>query len=293
MPEIPLMLYDEYKNRPNPLQEAIPALMSLIKTQTEKPRKEQFMQGVQAISQSQEAPDVKINKLIELTAQHGTDYGFGVKDIFEQYQSQASRGRGVFEQSDGKTVVPEGFEVVGYDQKGNPMIRKVAGISVGEKKFAVEQEEKKKALEIKAQMVKDSALDTINTIGEVEKGIKHFGLLGKAPSVPGTERANWEANVNKLLSSKIINLMTSMKEASKTGATGFGQLSEKELKVLQDASTALNRGLSPKDAGKYLEQMKVMANKVLGNQTQDTRSQYNALRSQGLSAEQARKQLGL
>jgi len=139
---------------------------------------------------------------------------------------------------------------------------------INAEKFDVKQNETKKIQENKSQMVKDSAMDTLNTISEVEKGIDYFGLTGGLPSIPGTARATWEANVNKLLSGKIINLMTQMKEASKTGATGFGQLSEKELKVLQEASTALKRGLSPKDAQKYLNEMKVAAQKVLGSEIQ-------------------------
>jgi len=168
------------------------------------------------------------------------------------------------------TNVPEGFEIIGYDQKGRPMIRKIQ-INVAEEKFNIEQEEKKSQQQEKSQFVKDSALDTLNTIEEVEKGIGHFGLIGQLPSIPGTERATWEANVNKLLSGKIINLMTQMKEASRTGATGFGQLSEKELKVLQESSTALKRGLSPESAQLILNDMKAKIKKI----TQEETSQDN------------------
>ena len=91
--------------------------------------------------------------------------------------------------------------------------------------------------------------------------------------------------------------MSEMKSASKTGATGFGQLSNKELGVLQDASTALKRTLSPQDADKYLTKMENAAKKVLGipieEKSGDVRSQYNALREQGLSKEEAKKRLGL
>lgn len=144
-----------------------------------------------------------------------------------------------------------------------------------DKKFAIEQEEKIKQQEERSKFVKDSTIDTLKTIQEVEKGIKNFGVFGSIPSIPGTERKNWEVNVNKLLSGKIIDLMTTMKEASKTGATGFGQLSEKELKVLQEASTALKRGLAPKDAQKYLNDMKLKLQKIIGEgQTQGNDTEY-------------------
>lgn len=165
----------------------------------------------------------------------------------------------------GQEQVPEGYEITGYDQRGQPMIRKIK-VNIAEQKFNIEQADKEKQKQEKSDFVKSSAMDTLNTIQEVEKGISNFGFFGSIPSVPGTQRKNWEANVDKLLSSKVINLMTSMKEASKTGATGFGQLSEKELKVLQDASTALKRNLSPKDAQKYLDGMKSATQKILNKQ---------------------------
>ena len=117
--------------------------------------------------------------------------------------------------------------------------------------------------EEKGRFVKESAQDALNSILEVEKGINKFGLTGQLPSFPGTPRATWEANVNKLLSGKIIDVMTQMKEASKTGATGFGQLSNKELSVLRESSTALKRWLPPQDAQKILNDMKIKLNKIV------------------------------
>ena len=57
--------------------------------------------------------------------------------------------------------------------------------------------------------------------------------------------------------------MSEMKRVSKTGATGFGQLSEKELAVLQNASTALSSDLSPEDALELLDEMERIQKKFL------------------------------
>ena len=141
--------------------------------------------------------------------------------------------------------------------------------TLGMLKLQRSDEEAKKKNDLYAQNVRDSATDAIDTITEVEKGIGHFGLTGSLPSIPGTPRAKWEANLGKLLSSKVIDVMTKMKEASKTGATGFGQLSEKELKVLQEASTALNRNLSPKDAQEILTNMKTKLQKITASEQID------------------------
>jgi hypothetical protein len=65
-----------------------------------------------------------------------------------------------------------------------------------------------------------------------------------------------------------------MKSASKTGATGFGQLSEKEGQILREASTALNKGLPPKEAQKLLDTMKVKLQKVLADDNGQNNDQF-------------------
>ena len=139
------------------------------------------------------------------------------------------------------------------------------------------QAKEQEALQIrknKEEMLQSSAEDMLSTVGEVKKGLKYFGPMGNIPTIaaPSTiaslgeeygPRRNWEVNVNKLLSGKIVDLMSQMKSASKTGATGFGALSQKELAVLQEASTALKRDISPDDAAKYLNEIERMQRKVL------------------------------
>ena len=57
--------------------------------------------------------------------------------------------------------------------------------------------------------------------------------------------------------------MLRLKDASATGSTGFGQLSEKEGQRLENATTALRRGLSEKDALRYLKEIEDIASKIL------------------------------
>jgi hypothetical protein len=56
-----------------------------------------------------------------------------------------------------------------------------------------------------------------------------------------------------------------MKEASKTGATGFGQLNVKELETLKNASTALKKDLPKEDAVRYINDMKSAVQKIIDN----------------------------
>lgn len=142
-----------------------------------------------------------------------------------------------------------------------------------EKRFEVELEDEKtrEQREKSAQMVTDSAQDTLDTIQELKKGIRYFGAAGAIPPLPGEySKVNWRANFDKLVSQKVLDVMKALKEASKTGATGFGQLSNKELEVLQNASTVLKRNMSEQDALRYLEDIEAVTHKILQGEDADS-----------------------
>jgi len=63
--------------------------------------------------------------------------------------------------------------------------------------------------------------------------------------IPGTEQADFDANVETLKSFIALDGMLSLKKSSPTGSTGFGSLSEKELKTLQDRIRNLSSMQSP------------------------------------------------
>jgi len=169
--------------------------------------------------------------------------------------------------------VPPGYRISGYepDEFGNMVPKgyeRIPETSKADQRADQEMSDAQRAKDNQSEMVMASAQDTLDTIAEVRKGINQFGALGPIPTINPLDynRKEWEANINKLLSTKIVNLMNEMKQASKTGATGFGQLNKSELQLLQNASTALNRGLSPEQADKYLAQMEAMANKIIARQ---------------------------
>ena len=92
----------------------------------------------------------------------------------------------------------------------------------------------------------------------------YFGAAGDLPPFPGEyKKKNWLANVEKLRDKLVVDLMLRLKDASATGSTGFGQLSEKEGQRLENATTALRRGLSEKDALRYLKEIEDIASKIL------------------------------
>lgn len=152
--------------------------------------------------------------------------------------------------------LPEGMMAI--REGGKVKIQKVS-----DPKDVAAMEDSKRKEQLQVEGLRQSAQDTLDTISEIKKGKSNFGVFGNVPSIGGLPRKNWEVNIDKLLSQRIIDLMANMKNVSKTGATGFGQLSEKELKVLQDASTSLKKDLSQKDAMRYLGKMEEMSKKVL------------------------------
>jgi len=128
---------------------------------------------------------------------------------------------------------------------------------------------KAKEKEEKKQIAKDnllrSARDSLSTIEKIEAGKEFFGMTGSVWAVPGLQekKLDWQANVDKLMSTLVLDVMSNLKRASATGSTGFGQLSVKELELLQGAATALRKTQSPEKAQVYLDNMKKQFQKIL------------------------------
>lgn len=169
--------------------------------------------------------------------------------------------------------IPSGFVSIGGKVYRDPSYRPE---SPQNEKAQLDLEDRKRVNKAKSDSVIQSANDTLNTIKEVEKRMDAFGALGNVPTVPGFySRRNWESNIDKLKSKLILDVITNMKEASKTGATGFGQLNLQELEVLKNASTALKKDLSPQDAQRYLNEMKIVAEKVVKGSSSGEQSLKN------------------
>lgn len=137
------------------------------------------------------------------------------------------------------------------------------------------QKEAEQASANQSEMILSTAQDNLNTIKAIKAGKRFFGPYANLPTIATpsalgglnrqaySDRKTWENNINKLLAQKVVDLIMNMKNASKTGATGFGQLSEREGQLLRDASTALTKDLDPATAEKYLNDMEAIYNKIL------------------------------
>jgi hypothetical protein len=162
------------------------------------------------------------------------------------------------------TVIPS--EQSGFVSKGTDALGRSLGmvpISASDKKAAQEMKDNAEKNRLEGEVLVSGARDTLKTIKRVKERIGEFGLTGNIPKIWGTTAYDWQSNVDQLLSKKIVDLMAEMKRVSKTGATGFGQLNEKELAVLQNASTALKKGTSPERAAVYLKDMEDALNKII------------------------------
>ena len=207
-----------------------------------------------------------------------------------------------------QTPPPQGFVRIGRQIQPDPNYVKPMDQAKLDEEARVRNSE--------SESIRSTAEQNLASIEQSKKGAKFFGPLGNLPSIAAPssllgmgdypERKTWENNINQLLSQKVVDLIAEMKRVSKTGATGFGQLSEREGAILREASTALSKDLPPEQAVYYLNEMEKINKKILGeNQSQgiqssqpqqqgiDIRSQYNTLRSQGVSADDAKRQLGL
>jgi len=138
-----------------------------------------------------------------------------------------------------------------------------ASVSSQKQKARISKEETTKSNLKQSEMIKSIAKKKLESIYELEKNLNYFGGTGYAHFIPRTKAKYWKANLDQIVSSEIVGLITEMKGASKTGATGFGQLSEREGQILLTAASRLSIGLHPADAKKELDKMKPLLEKIV------------------------------
>lgn len=113
-----------------------------------------------------------------------------------------------------------------------------------------------------------NALDAMNDLIQVDpKSGKVVGLTPGAAAlygkssllgqrfIPGSEAATSRAALDQLTGELVVNLLRDLKAQSRTGATGFGQLSARELDVLQQSATMLKGNISEARAAQELKKL--------------------------------------
>lgn len=115
-----------------------------------------------------------------------------------------------------------------------------------------------------ASNILDSAVEGKTLVSNIKQqvGYNTVGIGSALSWVPMTEAKKFSADLATLKSQLTLAAMNAAKSQSKTGATGFGALNSKELKVLQDNIAALDTGLSPEDFNAKLDEVTGYFNKL-------------------------------
>lgn len=121
--------------------------------------------------------------------------------------------------------------------------------------------EENKAKSISSLAGTEGTLDTVLTTAERALGLAPGGIVGAVgqsvgSAIPWTDAKALKNLVGSLNSEKAIQTLEQLKSQSRTGATGFGALSEKELQLLLDQT----RSLDPTDK-LFKENLTVVADK--------------------------------
>jgi|DEB0MinimDraft_10_1074344.scaffolds.fasta_scaffold00050_4 hypothetical protein len=152
-------------------------------------------------------------------------------------------------------------------------------------KAEIEAPEKQRELEEEQKLEKKKAVNAFMSAQEVISGIDN--LLKEDPKTGSkrfevavgpiegrtsgmalpTKKGEKSFQINKeiatLLAKKALNTITEMKNASRTGATGFGAMNEKELGLIQDDIASLDTRLSDKAFEASLNRIKQRMQKVM------------------------------
>jgi hypothetical protein len=134
---------------------------------------------------------------------------------------------------------------------------------MAEVKAQRDMERENKADSIKSQNAIDRADSTIKTIDHLITNKNYFGPLeGRVAPVFGG-KIEFDRNFKNLQANAVMDVLSEMKSQSRTGATGFGALNEKELSLIMDAASKLDTRLNEATAEKYLNEMKVNLQKII------------------------------
>jgi len=112
------------------------------------------------------------------------------------------------------------------------------------------------------------ALEEIkNIIGEDDEltpeGARAVGKSSIANWIPTTKGYAGSASINRVKSQQVLNLIGELKSQSRTGATGFGNMSNKDLSVLEAAATKLDTGLDEATFKKEIIRIRGLLKKIM------------------------------
>jgi hypothetical protein len=132
-----------------------------------------------------------------------------------------------------------------------------------QQKFEAEQADRMQKEQEKIDLAKANAESALGAINEIRQTMGHFGTMGPVPAFPGTDKVTWSKNIDRVKAMLTLDNLMELKAASKNGASGLGALSDGERKMLEDAASALDKGLPKEKAEQYLNDIEKTLTKVL------------------------------
>lgn len=124
--------------------------------------------------------------------------------------------------------------------------------------------------------IRSKTQDALNEIDEIldpktdkltSKGSRAVGGTSIFNWIPTTEGFAGNKSIQRIKSQQVLNLIADMKAQSKTGATGFGNMSNKDLAVLENAATKLDTGLDESEFEKEMKRIRDTLRKVMQDQS--------------------------
>ena len=146
----------------------------------------------------------------------------------------------------------------------------------------VKELQKREAIYPQATLAKETTEQSIDKlIGNLTSLKNHKGLsgitglvYGRTPNLTGPAR-DAQALLDNIMSSGQISVMQALKQASATGSTGFGQLSEKEGEVLRNSLAAINQVQNTNDFQKGIDGWIEQLRQTKGNVQNAYKAEYS------------------
>lgn len=132
-----------------------------------------------------------------------------------------------------------------------------------------------------ALLTEKENLKNINTVGQrllEDADMWTTGFLGKAGSyIAGTPQSDFAADLQTVLSDSTLNRLVELKDSSDTGASGLGQVTEKEIDLLMASRAALIQSQSPEQFARNLKRYLDLRNKMVSRVALEYKERFGEL----------------
>jgi hypothetical protein len=112
-------------------------------------------------------------------------------------------------------------------------------------------------------LINNEILDKTDSLRPEIRAATGWSSYNPKGILPESEIRKGTAALNRLKAVRVVELIGELKAQSRTGATGFGQLSDKERLLLQDAASKLDTDLDEGTLNAEIVRIKGLLNKIM------------------------------